>query len=371
MIKFLDLRGVNAQYREGLIEAATEVIDSGWYIQGQQLKAFEHEFSEYCGTRHCIGVANGMDALTLILRAFKELGKLQEADEVLVPANTYIASVLAISENRLTPVLIEPDADTYNISAELVERAVSRNTKAILAVHLYGKLAPMPTLKEIAQRNGLLLIEDSAQAHGASLNGLKAGGWGHASGFSFYPGKNLGALGDGGAVTTDDDDLAEVVRTLGNYGSQEKYLNKYQGVNSRLDELQAAFLRVKLKHLDSEILRRRQIALLYASLIRNPRIKHPIAVDDTISTLRDHVFHLYVIRCSRRNDLQAFLKEKGIETLVHYPVPIHRQMAYACWNGRSFPLTETLHEEVLSLPIYPTMSSSDVETVAAAINEFK
>lgn len=368
LIPFLDLKGINAQYREALVEAATSVIDSGWYIQGNQVKAFEQEFAGYCGTKHCIGVANGLDALILTLRAWKELGRLKEGDEVIVPANTYIASILAITENRLTPVLVEPDAQTYNLSPDLVEKAITPKTKVILAVHLYGQLAPMQEINAIAQKHGLLVLEDSAQAHGAQIDGRKAGNWGDASGFSFYPGKNLGALGDAGAVTTNDDDLAETIRALGNYGSHKKYENLYQGINSRLDEMQAALLRVKLKYLNTETSRRQEIAIAYTQGITNPKIGLPI--HNSKLNIQNHAFHLYVIRSKEREKLQAYLTEKGIQTLIHYPIPPHHQKAYQVWSNLYLPITESIHQEVLSLPISPLMTVDDIHKTIKVLNEF-
>lgn len=366
MIPFLDLKKINNQYREELVQAATQVIDSGWYIHGGHVRAFEDAFAEYCGVKHCIGVANGLDALVLILRAYKELGKLQDGDEVIVPANTYIASVLAVTENRLKPILVEPDEGTYNLSPSLLEQVITEKTKAILAVHLYGQLADMPAINAIAKKHGLLVIEDSAQAHGASLNGRKAGNWGDASGFSFYPGKNLGALGDAGAVTTNDDELAQVIRALGNYGSHKKYENLYKGVNSRLDEMQAAFLSVKLRYIDQEIRRRRQIANAYLSSIDNPDIVLPAVFIE-----QAHVFHLFVVRSRRREELTAYLKEKGVETLIHYPIPPHKQKAYQEDLDGVFSITEVIHNEILSLPISPVMSCSDVECVIDLVSGFK
>lgn len=367
-IPFLDLKNINAQYRDELIVAATRVIDSGWYIQGSELKAFEQEFAAYCGSKHCIGVANGLDALTLTLRAWKEMGRLKEGDEVIVPANTYIASILAITENRLKPVLVEPDAATYNLSVENTRQAITPKTKAILVVHLYGQLADMPALMALAEEHDLLVLEDSAQAHGASIDGRKAGNWGHASGFSFYPGKNLGALGDAGAVTTNDDELAQTLRALGNYGSHKKYENLYQGVNSRLDEVQAAMLRVKLKHLDAETQRRREIAITYAREITSSALSQPIANNCTPESLQNHVFHLYVIRTEAREAFQAHLSEAGIQTLIHYPIPPHKQRAYAEWSSQAYPLTETIHQQVLSLPMSPVMTDEQVKAVIAACN---
>lgn len=372
MIPFLDLKAINAQYRDELVQACARVIDSGWYIQGAEVKAFEQEFAEYCGTKHCIGVANGLDALILVLRAWKEMGKLKEGDEVIVPANTYIASILAITENRLTPVLVEPDPATYNISPANIRAAITEKTKAIVAVHLYGQLADMPEIMSIANEYDLLVLEDSAQAHGADIDGKKAGNWGHASGFSFYPGKNLGALGDAGAVTTNDDELAQTIRALGNYGSHKKYENLYQGVNSRLDEIQAAMLRVKLQYLDSDTQSRRDIASWYLNKIINPLVEVPFVqyAEDVIAHSTSHSWHLFVIRTKHRKALQNHLNKQGIQTLIHYPIPPHQQQAYKQWNDQSYSLTEAMHQEVLSLPISPVMTDEQVQAVISAINAF-
>lgn len=371
MIQFLDLKEINTQHRDELVQACARVMDSGWYIQGAEVKAFEQEFSECCGTKHCIGVANGLDALILVLRAWKEMGMLKEGDEVIVPANTYIASILAITENRLTPVLVEPDPATYNICPANIRAAITDKTKAILAVHLYGQLADMPEIMSIAAEHGLLVLEDSAQAHGAEINGIKAGNWAHASGFSFYPGKNLGALGDAGAVTTNHDELAQTIRALGNYGSHKKYENFYQGVNSRLDEMQAAMLRVKLKYLDAETKRRREIAAAYSSGIKNPAVVLPIKNSElNIQNYHAHSWHLFVIRTKYRTALQQHLSEQGVQTLIHYPIAPHKQQAYKEWNDQSYPLTEAMHQEVLSLPISPVMADEQVQAVITAINSF-
>ena len=372
MIPFLDLKAINAQYRQDLMDAAARVIDSGWYIHGAELEAFESEFAAYCGTKHCIGVANGLDALTLTFRAWKEMGKLKEGDEIIVPANTYIASILAITENRLKPVLIEPDEHTYNLCPTKTAAAITSKTKAILAVHLYGQLAPMPELMTLADEHGLLVLEDSAQAHGAAINGKKAGSWGHASGFSFYPGKNLGALGDAGSVTTNDDELATTIRALGNYGSQKKYENIFQGVNSRLDEMQAAILRVKLKFLEEETIRRRHIAAAYFSGIRNMKLKLP-NIDNLTGTVEQsgsHVWHLFVIRTQQREMFQKHLVAQGVQTLVHYPIPPHKQRAYSYLGDQNLPNTELIHAEVLSLPISSIMGDTDVAAVINACNSY-
>lgn len=383
-ISFLDIKAINVQYRDDLVAAATRVIDSGWYIQGEEVRAFEGEFAKYCGTTHCIGVANGLDALTLTLRAWKELGKLKEGDEVIVPANTYIASILAITENRLKPVLVEPDEATFNLCPQKTAEAITPATKAIVAVHLYGQLAPMPEIMRLAKSHDLLVLEDAAQAHGAELEGKKAGNWGDATGFSFYPGKNLGALGDAGAVTSNDDELAQTIRALGNYGSQKKYENLYQGVNSRLDEMQAAFLRVKLRHLDAETSRRREIAAAYLEGIKNPHIVLPTqhsalsaqysestTPQSPVPSASHHVWHLFVIRCKERDRLQKHLAEQGIQTLIHYPIPAHHQKAYQQWQYKKLPLTEMIHKEVLSLPMGPSMSTDAIETLIYQSNSFE
>ena len=366
MIPFLDLKVINAQYRDELVDACTRVIDSGWYIGGSELEQFEQQFANYCGTKYAIGVANGLDALILTLRAWKELGKLKDGDEVIVPSNTYIASILAISANNLTPVLVEPSLDSFNIDPKKIETAITSKTKAILPVHLYGQLADMPAIMDIAKHHELLVLEDSAQAHGASLDGKRAGSWGNASGFSFYPGKNLGALGDAGAITTNDEELADTLRALRNYGSHEKYKNLFQGVNSRLDEIQAAMLNVKLGHLDDEIAHRRIVADAYLEGINNKAIILPAKENDSA-----HVWHVFVIRCERRDELQKYLADNGVQTLIHYPIPSHQQPAYKEWNELSYPISEQIHAEVLSLPIGPTMTMEDVNTVIQICNEFQ
>lgn len=366
MIPFLDLKSINTQYAEELKEACSKVIDSGWYIMGSELTAFEQEFAAYCGTKYAIGVANGLDALTLVLRAWKALGRLKAGDEVIVQANTYIASVLAITENDLVPVLVEPNADTYNLDPALVRAAITPNTKAILPVHLYGQLSPMPELMAIAKEHNLLVLEDCAQAHGAEIGGKRAGNWGDAAGFSFYPGKNLGALGDAGAVTTNNDELAQTLKALRNYGSHKKYENLYQGVNSRLDEIQAAMMRVKLPYLEKETARRQEIARLYRTGINNPLVTLP-----HVETESAHVWHLFVVRTEVRESMQQWLTEQGVQTLIHYPIPPHKQQAYPQLQDCQLPLTEQIHQQVLSLPMDPTMSDEAVAKVIAAVNGFK
>lgn len=365
MIPFLDLKNINTAYRDELIEAITRVVDSGWYILGEEVRNFEKGFAEYCGAEHCIGVANGLDALTLTLRAWKELGLLKEGDEVIVPANTYIASILAITENNLKPILVEPDISTYNLSIESIEASISLRTKAILVVHLYGRLAPMDEIAALANEKGLLVLEDSAQAHGASLQHRKAGSWGDASGFSFYPGKNLGALGDGGAVTTNDEELANTIRAIANYGSHEKYRNKYLGVNSRLDEVQAAILSVKLQYLDRDTAHRRKIGQYY-----NENINHPSIILPGKCEAYQHVYHVYTVRTDNRVSLQEYLSAHGIGTLIHYPIAPYDQAAYSGQFTGDFSITSNIHNTILSLPISPIMSMDDAEMVVDAVNRW-
>lgn len=350
------------------LEAAMHrVLYSGWYIMGQELSRFENEFAQHTGVKHAIGVANGLDALILILEAFKNLGQLSVGDEVIVPANTYIASILAISKSGLVPVLAEPDPVTFNLSASEAVKHIGPKTKAVMAVHLYGQLADVEGIAQLCQNHDLLFIEDAAQSHGAQLNGKRAGAWGHAAGFSFYPGKNLGALGDAGAITTNNADLDRMVRIVRNYGSEVKYHNLVQGINSRLDELQAAVLGVKLPFLDFENEARRQIAQRYDALIAHDRIVKP-----SIPTHRmAHVWHLYVVRCEQRQKLVDHLKQNGVDSLIHYPVPPHKQPAYVEWNGRSYPITEAMHDQVLSLPLFPHMTNEQIEQVVRAINSFE
>ncbi|MDD2798992.1 MAG: DegT/DnrJ/EryC1/StrS family aminotransferase [Bacteroidales bacterium] len=401
MIKFLDLQKINEQYQQELKEAVGRVIDSGWYLLGKELQNFEQNLSQYIGVKHAIGVANGLDALRLIFKAYIEMGVMQVGDEVIVPANTYIASILAISDNRLNPVLVEPNIETYNLDISLIERCITPRTKAIMVVHLYGQICWSDELELLAKKYNLKIIEDNAQAIGANLpqppakagqafprreeknsEGVtqshtltkKTGALGDAAGFSFYPGKNLGALGDAGAVTTNDDLLADTVRALGNYGSKQKYVNEYKGLNSRLDELQAAILNVKLKYIDVENQRRRESAAYYCEHIKNEKITLP--VDNHRLTTYDlrldssHVWHLFVIRCDERERLQQFLMDNGVQTLIHYPIPPHKQTAYKELNDLSFPITEKIHSEVLSLPMSPVMSDKEIERVVEVINSF-
>ena len=365
-VAFLDLRAAHARYADQLKAAAARVIDSGWYVLGQELAAFEREFAAYCGPDHAVGVGNGLDALTLILRGYRELGRLAEGDEVIVPANTFIASFLAITENRLVPVPVEPDPATFNLDPARAEAAIGPRTRAIMAVHLYGQLADMAALRTLADRHGLLLIEDAAQAHGAARNGSRAGAFGDAAAFSFFPTKNLGALGDGGAVVTGDAHLAHRIRALRNYGSDIKYQHLFAGVNSRLDELQAAMLRVKLGYLQEETVYRREVARRYRVGIRNAHIQLPRVAEEEA-----HVWHLFVVRSDRRDDLQGHLQAHSIQSQVHYPVPPHRQPAYAALLGSAhLPIAERLHQQVLSLPMGPAMTDADVTRVIAACNAF-
>ena len=366
MIKFLDLEAVNAAYAEEIEEAALRVARSGWYLRGEETRRFEEAYAQYIGCRHTIGCGNGLDALRLIFRAYIEMGLLREDDEVIVPANTYIASILAITDNRLTPVLVEPNIDTLQIDEALIERAITSRTRAILLVHLYGRCAYTEGIGDLCNRHKLLLVEDNAQAHGCSYKGKRTGALGHAAGHSFYPGKNLGALGDAGCVTTNDNALAAVVRALGNYGSEEKYVCKYAGYNSRIDELQAAMLAVKLNHLDEANRHRVAIAELYYKGIVNPLIRLPQHVPAA-----NNVYHLFPVFCEERDRLQQYLKEQGIETLIHYPIAPHRQECYREYAHLSLPVTEQLHRTELSLPIGPTMTFGEAQKVIEVINNFK
>jgi dTDP-4-amino-4,6-dideoxygalactose transaminase len=365
MIKFLDLQKITQKNISEIKEAIDRVVDSGWYLMGEEVKEFENNFSVYCGVNHTIGVANGLDALRLILRGFIELGLMKCGDEVIVPANTYIASILAISDSQLVPVLVEPDITTYNIDSAKIEEAITSKTKAIMIVHLYGQCAYNSQIKYICEKHNLKLIEDNAQAQGAYYNGKRTGSLGDASGTSFYPGKNLGAFGDAGAITTNDSDLADVVRKLANYGSKVKYVNEYVGLNSRLDEIQAAILDVKLKYLNVDNERRREISQFYRTNINNSELILPqIANEET------HVWHLFVVRTKNRECFQKYLSNNNIQTLIHYPIPPHKQTAYKEWNQLSFPITDRIHNEIISLPISPVMTDTEVLTVTQIVNEY-
>lgn len=379
MIKFLDLHKINERFRPEMDAAAKCVLDSGWYLLGKECEAFEREFVAYCGVKHAIGCANGLDALKLIVKAMG----IGPGDEVIAPANTYIASLIAISANGATPVLVEPDLTSYLIDPAKIEEKITPQTKAIMVVHLYGRVCAMDDetstdshgfsrmgILSIAKKHGLKVIEDCAQAHGAYFGDRRVGSLGDAAGFSFYPGKNLGCLGDGGAVTTNDDELAAKIRALRNYGSDVKYHFPYRGTNSRLDEIQAAWLRVKLPHLDSDNLRRSEIAARYCREITNPLVTLPTADvrRETGDGKLGNVWHVFPVRVERRDEFQAYLTEKGIQTVIHYPIPPHRQPAYTEWHGLSLPITEKIHETIISLPISPVMTDAEVGEVIAAVN---
>ena len=366
MIPFLPLTDITAKYADEIHEAVKRVVDSGWYLQGQENSCFEQHYAEYIGTRHCIGVANGLDALIWILRAYKELGVLQDSDEVIVPANTYIASLLAITENNLVPVLVEPKYETLEIDDEQIESKITSRTKAVMIVHLYGRCAYSDRIGELCKKFNLKLIEDNAQAHGCRFDERRTGSIGDAAGHSFYPGKNLGALGDGGAVTTNDAALAETVRALANYGSTKKYVFKYCGRNSRLDEIQAAVLNVKLRHLDEDNRLRQQVAAFYYDNIKNPLVTLPARLPN-----ENNVYHLFPILCEQRDELQHYLAEDGVQTLIHYPIPPHKQDCYKEWNGISLPITERIHDEELSLPISPVMTIDEAKKVVELVNGFE
>ena len=380
MIKFLDLQKINARHQEQFQEKMKLVLDKGWFILGDEVKLFETNFANYCGTKHCIGVGNGLDALVLLYKAYIQLGKLNKGDEIIVPANTYIASILAILQADLVPVLVEPKLETYNINPKLIQEKITTKTKAILAVHLYGQLAEMDEIIAIANKNKLLVIEDAAQSQGAKIEYTNfygnqksqnycAGNVSNAAAFSFYPAKNLGALGDAGAITTNDDALAKVLFSLRNYGSQKKYHNEIVGFNSRLDEIQAAFLNVKLPFLDADNEARRTIARRYLSEIKNDKITLP-----NWNLSNNHIFHLFVIRTENREELQNYLLKNSIETVIHYPIPPHKQEAFKneiySWTNNSFPITEKIHNEVLSLPISPVMTNVEVDYVIEILNKY-
>ena len=376
MIKFLDLQKINLSYQEQFQEKMKLVLEKGWFILGDEVKLFETNFANYCGTKYCIGVANGLDALILIFKGYIALGKIQKGDEVIVPSNTYIATILAILQADLVPVLVEPNIETYNINPDLIEEKITPKTKAILPVHLYGQLAEMEKINAIAKRHNLLVVEDAAQSHGAKHSVFSNQSQFsvtrdpqptilNASAYSFYPGKNLGALGDAGAITTNDDELAKVLYSLRNYGSNKKYYNEFIGINSRLDELQAAFLNVKLPFLDAENDRRRQIAKRYLSEIKSDKIVLP-----KVDSFDLHVFHLFVIRTKKRQELQDYLLENQIETVIHYPIAPHKQKAFHNWNDLSFPFSEKIHDEVLSLPISPVLTDEEVSFVIEILNGY-
>lgn len=365
-VHFLSLKNITDKYSEEIHNAVDTVIDSGWYLQGRANEEFERHYAQYIGTKYCVGVANGLDALTLIFRAYIELGVMKPGDEVIVPANTYIASILAITENDLIPILVEPDICTYQIDEKRIEEKITSRTKAILIVHLYGKCAFTAEIGKLCDKYNLKLVEDNAQAHGCMYRSRKTGGLGDAAGHSFYPGKNLGALGDGGAITTNNEELANIVRILANYGSSKKYVFMYQGKNSRLDEIQATILDVKLRHLDEDNKRRMELANQYIDGICVQQITVP---DKSVNG--DNVFHVFPIRTERRDELQQYLKSKDIQTLIHYPIPPHKQKAYVEWNEMSFPITEEIHQTELSLPMSPTLKDEEIDYVISMINEWR
>lgn len=362
MIKFLDLQKINERFRPEIDAAIKRVLDSGWYLLGKEDEKFESDFATFCGVKHCIGCANGLDALNLIIKGYG----FGAGDEIIAPANTYIASILAITQNNCTPVLVEPDLKTYNINPDLIEEKITPKTKAIMVVHLYGQAVEMEKIWELAKKYNLKIIEDSAQAHGAIYKGKRTGNLGDASGFSFYPGKNLGCLGDGGCITTNDDELAAKVRAIRNYGSNVKYNNIYKGVNSRLDEIQAAVLAIKCKYLDEDNRKRREIARFYRTEINNPLLILPEVYDENA-----HVWHIFAVRCKQREKLQKYLEENGIQTLIHYPIPPHKQVCYNEWNDFSYPITEKIHDEILSIPISPVLQQNEVEKVINVLNRFE
>jgi dTDP-4-amino-4,6-dideoxygalactose transaminase len=365
-VDFLNLKAINANHRTELIKAFTEVLDSGWYIMGQKLLEFESSFSNYCNTKYCIGVANGLDALTLVLRSWVQLGKIKSGDEVIVPSNTYIASILCIIENNLIPVLVEPDIITYNLNSASIEEKITNKTRVILPVHLYGQLCDMNKIIEIAKKYNLLVLEDCAQSQGAKIGEIRAGAFGDAGAFSFYPGKNLGALGDAGAIVTNDPDLASCLYAIRNYGSQKKYFNQYRGVNSRLDELQAAILLVKLPHLDDENAQRRAIAEQYVLSITNPLLRIPKFPKDKFS----HIWHLFVVMTENRDSFINYLTENGITSVIHYPIPPHKQEALIEFSELILPNAEIIHKQIVSLPIYPGMPNEDIQKVINVCNSY-
>lgn len=361
MIKFLDLKKINNRYREEIDSRIKNILDKGWYLQGEENENFTKNFANFCGTKFALGVANGLDALNLIIKAYG----FGNGDEIIVPANTYIATILAISENGCIPILVEPDIKTYNINPDSIEKKITTKTKAIMVVHLYGQAVQMEKIWKIAKKYNLKIIEDSAQAHGAIYQENRTGNLGDASGFSFYPGKNLGCIGDGGAVTTNDEELFNKIKAIANYGSDRKYHHIYKGVNSRLDEIQAAVLDVKLNHLDSDNNKRREISKYYRENIKNSKIILPETYDE-----KSHVWHIFAVRTQNRDEFQKYLTEKGIQTIIHYPTPPHKQGAYKEWNNLSFPITEEIHNTILSLPISPVMTDSEIEKVVEVVNEF-
>ena len=365
MVKLLDLQKITMTHAEEYKAAVNRVIESGWFLQGKENQQFEADYAQYIGSKHCIAVANGLDALKIIIRGYKELGVFHDGDEIIVPANTYIATILAITDNHLTPVLVEPTWEHLEIDTDKIEEAITPKTKGIMTVHLYGRIAYDDRLGDICKKHGLVLMEDCAQSHGCMWKGRKTGSLGHAAAHSFYPGKNLGAFGDAGAVTTDDEALASIIRALANYGSQQKYVFKYVGMNSRMSEIDAAVLDAKLKYLDEDNGKRQQLATYYYAHIDNPLITLPKRIAD-----ENNVYHQFPIFCERRDALQAFLAEHGIQTLIHYPIPPHKQECYREWNSRSYPITEKIHQQELSIPMNQVITMEDVKEVIKWLNAF-
>lgn len=366
MILFNDLKGVTELHGDEIYQTVKDVIDSGWYLQGKANQKFEEDYAKYIGSPYCVGCANGLDALIWIYRAYIELGYMKPGDEVIVPSNTYIASILAITENGLKPILVEPDINTLEIDDSKIEMAITEKTKSILIVHLYGRCAYTNKIGELCKKYNLKLVEDNAQAHGCEFNGRKTGSLGDAAGHSFYPSKNLGALGDAGAVTSNDFEVANTIRALANYGSQKKYVFKFRGRNSRLDEIQAAVLDVKLKYLDEDTTQRKFIANYYYDNIKNPLIKLPIRLNDD-----NNVYHIFPTLCERRDEFKAFLTANGVQTTIHYPIPPHKQNCYTEWNNISLPISEQIHEQELSIPISSVLPFGDAQKVVEIINNFK
>lgn len=366
MIKFLDLQAITARRGDQIKAAVNRVIDSGWFLQGGENKQFEVDYAKYIGTDHCVAVANGLDALCLLMKAYKEMGVMHDGDEIIVPANTYIATILSITKNNLVPVLVEPTWENLEIDVDRIEEAITPRTRGVMIVHLYGRVAYNDKLRQICTKYGLKLMEDCAQSHGCEWKGVKAGALGDCAAHSFYPGKNLGALGDAGGVTTCDSELASVIRTLANYGSQRKYVFKYEGMNSRMSEIDAAVLDVKLKYLDEDNKARQELAAFYYEHIDNPLIDLPVRIPD-----ENNVYHQFPIFCERRDELQEYLRQNGIQTLIHYPIPPHKQECYKSWNDRAYPITEKIHARELSIPMNQVVSRSEAEEIVRVLNSFK
>lgn len=365
MVKLLDLQAITAMHGDEIKAAVNRVIDSGWFLQGNENKLFEENYAKYIGTKHCVAVANGLDALYLLMRGYKEMGLMQDGDEIIVPANTYIATIIAITRNNLVPVLVEPTWEHLEIDIDKIEAAITTKTKGVMIVHLYGRIAYNDKLGDICEKHGLKLMEDCAQSHGCAWKGVRTGALGDSAAHSFYPGKNLGALGDAGAVTTNDPKLADVIRALANYGSQKKYVFKYVGLNSRMAETDAAVLGVKLKYLDKDNQKRQELASYYYANINNPLITLPARIPN-----ENNVYHQFPIFCERRDELQKYLSDKGIQTLIHYPIPSHKQECYKDWNNRSYPITEKIHSQELSIPMNQVVSMEEAKEVISVLNSF-